>query len=217
MVKKSAIKTVRNRGGRPSQQDAALLKDKILDAASDLFFTHGYGATSIEAIAKQARISKRTFYTRFKDKADVFRDVMQRLVERLGAGSVATLFDGKTIEEVLHALGKLALHAALRPESMALNRLIMAESARFPELALAVNEQGARRRAIERLTGLLQKEVDEGRMKLPNPAFAAEQFLLMIVAVPQRRAMGLGKPMTPRELDVWADATVELFLNGCRG
>jgi len=39
----------------------------------------------------------------------------------------------------------------------------------------------------------------------------------MVVALPQRRIMGLGAPMTPGELAAWADDAVNLFLNGCRG
>ena len=39
----------------------------------------------------------------------------------------------------------------------------------------------------------------------------------MIIAVPQRRAMGLGMPMTAAEVDAWARNVVNLFLNGCRG
>jgi hypothetical protein len=39
----------------------------------------------------------------------------------------------------------------------------------------------------------------------------------MVVALPQRRAMGFGKPMTVAELDLWADRVVGLFLNGWRG
>ncbi len=56
---------VRRRGGRPSRDEAARLSDRILDAATDLFFQRGYGATSIEAVARSARISKRTFYHRY--------------------------------------------------------------------------------------------------------------------------------------------------------
>jgi hypothetical protein len=48
-------------------------------------------------------------------------------------------------------------------------------------------------------------------------SFGAEQFLYMVVALPQRRIMGLGVPMTARELDSWADDAVNLFLNGCKG
>ena len=39
----------------------------------------------------------------------------------------------------------------------------------------------------------------------------------MLVAGPQRRALGLGAPMTERALDAWAGNAVDLFLNGCRG
>ncbi|HET6981079.1 MAG TPA: TetR/AcrR family transcriptional regulator C-terminal domain-containing protein [Myxococcaceae bacterium] len=50
-----------------------------------------------------------------------------------------------------------------------------------------------------------------------DPVFGAQQFLHMVIAVPQRRAMGLGAPMTPAEIDAWARDVVELFLHGCRG
>jgi len=39
----------------------------------------------------------------------------------------------------------------------------------------------------------------------------------MVVALPQRRALGLGTPMTPAELESWPRETVALFLTGCRG
>jgi hypothetical protein len=38
----------------------------------------------------------------------------------------------------------------------------------------------------------------------------------MVITLPQRRALGLGKPLTEGELDQWADDCVNLFLNGCR-
>jgi hypothetical protein len=42
-------------------------------------------------------------------------------------------------------------------------------------------------------------------------------FLQMVISVPQRRAIGLGPPMKPTELDALARDVVNLFLNGCRG
>jgi hypothetical protein len=47
-------------------------------------------------------------------------------------------------------------------------------------------------------------------------ALAAEQFLHMVVTVPQRRIMGFGEPMKVTELEAWADNAVDLFLNGCQ-
>src|SRR5947208_875980 len=63
-----ASAAVPSRGGRPSREQAARLGERILDVATHLFLSHGYGATSIEAVARRARVSKRTFYHRFPDK-----------------------------------------------------------------------------------------------------------------------------------------------------
>ncbi|HET6307753.1 MAG TPA: helix-turn-helix domain-containing protein, partial [Rhodopila sp.] len=72
-----ATNTPNRRGGRPSREQAALLGDRILDVATELFLAEGYGATSIEAVAQRARISKRTFYHRFPDKAALFDAVLR--------------------------------------------------------------------------------------------------------------------------------------------
>jgi hypothetical protein len=45
---------------------------------------------------------------------------------------------------------------------------------------------------------------------------AAEQFILMVVTGPQRRALGLGAPLSQAEIGRWIAETVALFLDGCR-
>jgi len=205
-------------GGRPSREAAERLGETILDAATELFLSDGYGVTSIETIAKRARISKRTFYARFRDKAELFGAVVHRVVERLRpAGGDARLFEGGTIEEILTRLARLILRAALSPEALALHRVILAEATRFPDLAAVVTEQGGSREAIARIAALLERETRAGRLGVTDALFAAAQFLQMVVGLPQRRALGLGTPMTVPELDAWARDTVDLFLRGCRG
>ena len=109
------------------------------------------------------------------------------------------------------------MQAALSPPAIALHRLIVAESARFPELARAVNAQGASHEAIELISGLLAREIDNADFAAPAREFAALQFLQLVVMVPQRRALGFDSPMSAAELEAWADSSVRLFLNGCRG
>jgi AcrR family transcriptional regulator len=207
----------RGRGGRPSRQEAAELRGRILDAATQLFFARGYGATSIDAVAQRARISKRTFYHRFDDKAALFGAVLHRIIEGLRPPPAAMpLLAGADLEDILLRLAGIILHAALTPQALALHRLIVGESARFPKLAAAVTTEGATQEAIELIAGLLVREMRAGHLTLDDPQFAAEQFLQMVLSVPQRRGLGLGKPMTAAELDRWARGVVDLFLNGCR-
>jgi TetR/AcrR family transcriptional regulator, mexJK operon transcriptional repressor len=167
-------------------------------------------------VAQRARIAKRTFYHRFPDKAALFGAVVSRIVEALRPPSGTPLYDGGSLEEVLRRLARLILRAALTPTALALNRLMIAEAERFPELAAIVAREGGRAELVGQIAALLEREGRAGRLAVARPEFAAEQFLQLVVASPQRRALGLGTPMTEPELDTWADDCVNLLLNGCR-
>ncbi len=208
---------IRPRGGRPSREEAAQLRDRILDAAADLFFAHGYGATSIDAVAARARISKRTFYHRFDDKAALFGAVLHRIIEGLRPPPAAMRqLAGADVRAILLGLAGIILHASLMPQALAVHRLIVGESTRFPKLAAAVTAEGATGKAIALIADLLARETRAGTLAVADPRFAAEQFLQMVMSVPQRRALGLGAPMTRAERERWARDTVDLFLGGVR-
>ena len=205
------------RGGRPSKADAEQIGQRIIDAATELFFTLGYGATSVEAVARRAGISKRTFYHRFANKSALLSAVVHRTIDRMRPPADVPLLDGADLPAILRGLAGLILRAALSPPAIALNRLIVAESSRFPDLASVVTNQGAIEEAVRLIAGVLEREARAGNLSVDDPTFAAQQFLYMVITVPQRRAMGLGVPMTPVEIDAWPRDVVNLFLNGCRG
>jgi AcrR family transcriptional regulator len=205
------------RGGRPSNADALRLRHRILEVATQLFLAEGYGSTTIEAVAARAGISKRTFYHRFDDKAALFAAVVHEIIAQIRPAADVPLIEGATLRDILRRLGGMMVRAALAPQAIALHRLVMAESARFPQLVRAVHGDGAMREASTLIGGLLAHELPDSTLSAENRAFAAEQFIFMVVTVPQRRAMGYGTPMTAPELELWADQSVDLFLNGCRG
>jgi TetR/AcrR family transcriptional repressor of mexJK operon len=204
-------------GGRPSHAAALELRDRILEVATELFLTEGYGSTSIEAVAGRARISKRTFYHRFDDKAALFAAVVHRIIEKARPPPGVPLLEGTTLQEILRRLAGLLLRAAFSPQAIALHRLVTAESVRFPNLVRAVYDEGWVQQATALIGDLLSRELRDPRLTVELRSFAAEQFLHVVIALPQRRIMGLGVPMTPGEIDAWADNAVNLFLNGCRG
>jgi TetR/AcrR family transcriptional regulator, mexJK operon transcriptional repressor len=202
-------------GGRPTRHEAAALGDRILDAATALFLSQGFGATSIEAIARQTGISKRTFYHRFDDKADVYRAVVQRLLQRWLPSFEAAFDAPAPLAAVLERSARQMLSLALSPEALALRSLLLAESERFPELVEIAIAQGARR-GIERITALLEDERRAGTIALDDCPFAAMQFQEMVLAIPLHRAMGIGTPLAQEEQADWARRCVALFIDGCR-
>jgi TetR/AcrR family transcriptional repressor of mexJK operon len=216
MDRRKATKSV-GRGGRPSRADALRLRQRILEVATELFLAEGYGSTTIEAVAARAGISKRTLYHRFDDKSALFAAVVHDIIEHIRPPPDVALVEGATLRDVLRRLAAMILRAALAPKALALHRLVMAESARFPELIRAVHNDGSTREATALIGGLLARDLHESKLNAENRVFAAQQFIVMVVSQPQRRAMGYGAPMTPAELDIWADKCVSLFLDGCRG
>ena len=204
------------RGGRPSREASERLGELILDAATQLFLVEGYGATSIEAVALRLRISKRTFYHRHPNKEALFAAVVHRIVERLRPAASVPLVDGDGLESILERLATMILRAALSPQAIALHRLIVAESARFPRLAAVVAREGAAEEAVALIAGVLEREKKAKRIRIEDPVFAAREFLQMVVAVPQRRAIGLGPPISRKEIADWPRKVTDLFVNGCR-
>jgi TetR/AcrR family transcriptional regulator, mexJK operon transcriptional repressor len=205
----------RRRGGRPSRLESAQLSDRILDVATALFLRDGFGATSIEAVAKRARISKRTFYHRFRGKEMLFEAVVRRLIERWTPSFEAAGLDAPSLEEGLRRTGEYMLRVALTPQALALHRVVIAEAQRFPGLARILHELGAAA-GIERIAHDLERRIAAGELRPVDARFAAEQFILMIVSGPRRRALGLGPPIARGELDRWVENTVALFMDGCR-
>ena len=203
------------RGGRPTRLEAAALGDRILDVATDLFLRRGFGATSIEAVAGRARISKRTFYHRFRDKAELYTAVVRRLLQNWLPEFDAAFEVPVPLDVLLERLAKHMLAVATSPQALALRRLLLAEAERFPELVAIAVEQGATR-AIDRIATLLEDERRAGRIALDDCRFAAMQFQEMVLSIPLRRAMGFGTPLSAAECDEWAVKCVALFLRGCR-
>jgi TetR/AcrR family transcriptional repressor of mexJK operon len=205
------------RSGRPSKADASRLRERILSAATELFLAEGFGSTSIEAVAARARISKRTLYDRFEDKAALFAAAVHGVIAHIRPPPDVPLIEGASLSEMLHRLAQFILNAALAPQALALYRLVHAEAARFPQLARAVEGDAGNREAVTLIASLLARELPDSKLAAEDREFAASQFIFMVMTIPRRRAIGYGTPMTAAELDTWAGKAVRLFLDGYRG
>lgn len=200
--------------GRPPAAAAGLVETLILDHATEAFLRDGYAATSIESIARQARVSKRTLYARWDDKAALFRAVLERLMTRWVATDTPAPAGVVGLRAALVLMADRILAIALTPEALALHRLMIAESARFPELG-ALLHGGAAEAGITRIASALEQFVAAGALPAQDCRFAAEQFLSLVVRGPQLRALGLAPAFGAAELRQWTEGAVTLFLNGC--
>ena len=205
---------VRRSGGRPTAEAAAALEAKILDSATASFLAEGYADTTIEAIARACNVAKRTIYARWNGKPALFHAVLQRLMAKWLSGA-GNWTESDRLEPALDIAASHILDVAMTPEAVSLQRLLIAESARFPELPLMMSEAGSSE-GVVRIAALLDRAVTQGELPPQDTGFAAEQFLHLVVTGPQRRALGLGQAMDAQQLRDWRKATVALFLAGIR-
>lgn len=69
---------------QPKQKRADEKKQLLLDAALELFGTHGFHGTTAKNIAAKAGVATGSFYRYFRDKKAVFMAVCQRMEAELG-------------------------------------------------------------------------------------------------------------------------------------
>lgn len=131
-ARKAPARRKANRAGRPTAAELERRKLKVMEVATDLFVGQGYAATTLFDIAKLAGVATRTLYQHFGDKEAIFREVIFARDNAIVTPPSAA--PGEDLVTVLTRLATYANDVALRPRSIDLMRLMIAESARFPDL-----------------------------------------------------------------------------------
>lgn len=109
-------------------------REKILEGALRAFLRNGYAA-NMDVIAAEGGVAKQTIYTYFKDKESLFAALVDRLMDRFVlAGMTAELMELEP-PAFFRTMCQIALQRMDDPEYVGLIRVIIAESARFPELS----------------------------------------------------------------------------------
>lgn len=195
------------------EEPATSKREAILAAATRVFLDQGYGAASMDAIARAAGVSKQTIYAHFGGKAALFEATVLERSDRLlePFPTEADLFHDP--EAALRAIARRFLELILSPETVGRFRVIVAESGRFPELAEAFYRSGPER-VGGRLSAYLAELDRQGTLCVTDPASASTQFFGMVRGdLFLRQLLGLGEPPRGRVLDRIVDSAVRAFLS----
>jgi TetR/AcrR family transcriptional regulator, mexJK operon transcriptional repressor len=171
----------------------------ILEAARVEFLRNGYAGTSMDAIAAAAPVSKQTVYKHFSDKDSLFRDLvidtMKRVEQRIQAVS-RIRGPGDDLERELIDLAQGLVDSILDPEVLAVRRLIVAESHRFPALGRIYYERGFKL-GLQSLAARFGELAEQGRLAIDDTAAAADHFAGMVLWHPANQAMFCGPDHAP--------------------
>ena len=161
---------------------------EIAAVAERVFFDHGFGDTTMQAIAAEAGASKETLYRHFGSKEGLFSEIVENRANTFLEGLDEHLQRPGTLADVLLTLGSRLLTAMIGSEAVCLYRIVIAEGARYPDLGRIFFEQGPER-VKKRLIKYLEAAHSRGELCCPDCTLAATIFLGAVMANYHMRAL----------------------------
>ncbi len=208
----------RIRPGRLSAEDTLLRNQRILRVARALFVQHGLRGTTFDEIARQAHVTKRTLYLQFKNKENLFSQVLMNSVQETNDSIQLLIPEGTDLLSAVASLAEQFYTAMDRPDALILYQIVVGESRHLDiDLAKPGTEQGAKS-AMAIAMRHFQSVEAQGKVTFLNLPLFAELFLQMVLA-PVFYRWVLGSKFNtidtvdnqPRMLELFLKATADLY------
>ncbi|MXO66087.1 TetR/AcrR family transcriptional regulator [Altericroceibacterium endophyticum] len=207
MSESDEVTTSCKRGARREEKRA-----KIVQVAQRHFTEHGFGNTTMSAIAADLGGSKTTLWSYFSSKEDLFAAALDDWIDR-----VKPVFDVQregTLQETLNRYGCEFLRQMLSPQIQTLFRLMIAEGQRFPKMGHIFYERAPLRRQ-KALACYLEWEMAEGNFRKVDGLRASAQFHhLCFYRLFMHSMWGLEPDTSPAAIRSEVEEAVEMFLFG---
>jgi AcrR family transcriptional regulator len=202
--------------GRPQTRPDEETRAILLEAARKEFVASGFAASSMESVARRAGVSTKTLYRLIPNKAALFEAMVTDRMEQFASGVRFRACDGRDIEGALCAALVVCGELILDPETIALQRMILADSDKFPEIAETFYNI-ATQRTLATLANWLRIQHERGLIAVADTQATAGMLLGMMMFQPLRDVQfGRKPPLTQKEIEARARDCAALFLNGAR-
>lgn len=203
--------------GIDSLAAAARRKAAIVSVARDAFFVGGYGGTAMSTIAAKVGGSKTTLWSYFPSKLDLLTAVIDDVVADYAHAFDALLDDREDVEVVLRRFGERMLQVVLSPPIVELQRMVIGEAGRFPELGTLFFERGPKP-GKAKLAAYLKGAMANGHIVTGDPDLAARHFAALCQSNShQHRLFGVSTDVISHELAQDVEWATRTFLDGWQG
>ncbi|MCC5637411.1 TetR/AcrR family transcriptional regulator [Nostoc sp. CHAB 5844] len=184
-------------------------QEQILQGAIRVFLREGYARTSMDRVSTEARVSKQTIYSHFRDKEGLFKALM----ERLTLSCFQSIFSNTELHgepaTLLRQVGETYLtKVADNPDYLALLRLIITESQNFPELAKLYNQTVVQRGRLL----LSQYFASHPELGITDPEAIAHIFMGSLVSYVIIQEILYGKELSCLSRDRLLDSLMNLVM-----
>ncbi|MDQ3863342.1 MAG: TetR/AcrR family transcriptional regulator [Actinomycetota bacterium] len=158
-------------------------RDQILIGARRVFLCNGFAAASTDAIAAEAKVSKRTLYVYYPSKEELFAEVMRKLtIENPQTRALESIeeMSPRNEEELrrdLLGLARKIVATMMQPDYLALLRTTIADAHRFPQLG-GIFRATVPERAMRSFAVFIEKSRERGVVGLDVDGEAAARMFI---------------------------------------
>lgn len=180
-----------------------------MQSAQEQFLLHGLQGTSVDRIAREARVGKNSLYALFPGKDAVLSAVIEQALEKVRASASCVNIRGSDLSATLchYAQNFLAIGVG---EASGLYRVTIAAGREFPSLAAQLHHAWIAVSGY--LTSYFADQIAQGRIVATDPALLAFRFISCVVDG-TRYLGGYAKPSEAAARKIARGATA-LFLDG---
>lgn len=204
----------------PARTDPRVVRSRelILDAALRCFLASGYLEATVDGIATEAGVAKRTIFNLYGSKDELFRAVIARatdvaekfVVERVGSPVGVLPLDDEIAEfAVAHA------RAVIAPRVISTRRLLIGEALRFPELAAEYFDR-VPSLVMAAIADRLLRYARLGALQVPEPRLAADHFAYLVLGEALDRSLFQPDSITDAQVEAAARTGAGAFLRAYR-
>ncbi len=147
-------------------------REAILNAARIEFAARGYAGTRMEDVAAGVGISKAALYLQFADKAALFQELVDWMLETRLPAALPPALESATPAAQLEALVRLGAAQLAEPEIAFLPRLVIGEGGNFPEMARTYHDRAVNR-ILALVADIVARGVADGSFRRVDPYLTA--------------------------------------------
>jgi AcrR family transcriptional regulator len=196
------------------EQDFESRRQQIIDGALQVFASKGFEKATNKDIAAASEVgSPGLIYHYFKDKSDLFRQVLEQRIPMLQLLSHSEEMMTLPPREALTVFATTFLKIVDNPNAIALTKLMLSEAVRHPLIADMINTIGPGR-GFGFLTQYLAKQMDAGVLKRMDTGAAARCFIGPLIAFVLTREVFPQPDAQTLKPETMVTTIVEVFLQG---
>ena len=200
------------RRGRPKDPDKQLA---ILEAAKQLFVEQGYAGTSMDAIARDAGVSKLTLYSHFGHKEDLFQSCVISKCEEHAPPDLYDPANTLPLRQRLLGIGAAFIELLFSDEAVKFFRMMAGEARQTGKLGRLFYTAGPQR-TLDQFDELLAAAERNGELRVGDRQRAGNHFFSMLRGEHHMRVtMGEPRP-SASELRKHVADVVDVFLRAYR-